>query len=351
MIATRKVKAIVGASLALLTATVAACGSSGSGKEVFINSSGGTLDEINRTVYWDPFQKSTGIKVINSAPVDLAKLKAMVETNNVQWDITELDNGDIFRAAKQGLLQKLDLSKLPTGTLVKGSYNDYGVWQSPYSTVLVWNTKKWPLSGKHPTSMMDLWNQKDFPGKRCIEKTAVDNLELGSLMAGAARDAIYPIDTAKAYGELDKLKKDVSVYWTTGAQSVQSVVDGECDMGTTWSGRPYQLAQTGGASLGVAWGDAILHVSYWVVPKGAKNVGNAMKLLAWMLKPDLEARQATKTGYPGPVKGLEKLLPQKVVDYLPTSAAHLAVSVQASDDWWVANGDKAEQQFLSWLTK
>src|SRR5438034_10250359 len=81
---------------------------------VYINSSGGVLDDINRKIHWDPFTKATGIKVVNSAPVDQAKLKAMVTSGNAEWDITEIDDGDFLRAAKDGLLEKLDLSKLPT---------------------------------------------------------------------------------------------------------------------------------------------------------------------------------------------------------------------------------------------
>src|ERR1700693_2112061 len=55
---------------------------------VYINSSGGVLDDINRKIHWDPFTQATGIKVVASAPVDNAKLKAMVTSGNVEWDIT-----------------------------------------------------------------------------------------------------------------------------------------------------------------------------------------------------------------------------------------------------------------------
>ncbi|MBV9405408.1 MAG: extracellular solute-binding protein, partial [Acidobacteriaceae bacterium] len=195
---------------------------------VYINSSGGVLDDINRKIHWDPFTQATGIKVVSSAPVDNAKLKAMVTSGNAEWDVTEIDDGDFFRAVKEGLLAKLDLTKLPMADLPKEAVTDYGVWDGPYSTVLTWNTDAFPLSGKHPTSLMDLWNVKDFPGPRCLWKDALDNLELGVMHAGVPRDKIYPIDQDKAYAELDKLKKDVGVWWTTGAQSVQAVVNKDC---------------------------------------------------------------------------------------------------------------------------
>jgi putative spermidine/putrescine transport system substrate-binding protein len=316
---------------------------------VYINSSGGVLDDINRKIHWDPFTQATGIKVVASAPVDNAKLKAMVTSGNAEWDVTEIDDGDFLRAGKEGLLAKLDLSKLPTADLPKEAVNEYGVWDGPYSTILTWNTDIFPLSGKHPTSLMDLWNQKDFPGPRCLWKDALDNLELGAMHAGVPRDKIYPIDQDAAYKELDKIKKDVGVWWTTGAQSVQAVVNKDCVMGTAWNGRPYQLIVKDKAPLGVAWDDAILRTSWWAIPKGAKHFDNAMKLIAWMQDPNRQAEQAKLSGYAGGNKGVAELLPENVQQYLATSPTHLATTLVVDDNWWEANGPAAEKRFTGWV--
>ena len=316
---------------------------------VYINSSGGVLDDINRKIHWDPFTQATGIKVVASAPVDNAKLKAMVTNSNVEWDITEIDGGDFPRAVKEGLLAKLDLSKMPVDQLPKEALTEYGVWDGPYSTILTWNTDVFPLSGKHPTSLMDLWNQKDFPGPRCLWKEALDNLELGAMKAGVPRDKIYPIDQDKAYAELDKLKKDVGVWWTTGAQSVQAVVNKDCVMGTAWNGRPYQLIVKDKAPLGVAWDGAILRTSWWVIPKGAKHYDNAMKLLAWMQDPHRQAEQAKLSGYAGGNKGVAPLLPEDVQQFLATSPDHLKTTLVTDDAWWEQNGPAAEKRFTGWV--
>jgi putative spermidine/putrescine transport system substrate-binding protein len=316
---------------------------------VYINSSGGVLDDINRKIHWDPFTQATGIKVVSSAPVDNAKLKAMVTSGNTEWDVTEIDDGDFLRAVKEGLLEKLDLSKLPVSDLPKEAVTDYGVWDGPYSAILTWNTDVFPMSGKHPTSLMDLWNQKDYPGPRCLWKGAIDNLELGVMHAGVSRDKVYPIDQDKAYQELDKIKKDVGVWWTTGAQSVQAVVNKDCVMGTTWNGRPYQLVVKDKAPLGVAWEDAILRASWWVIPKGAKHFENAMKLIAWMQDPHRQADQAKQSGYAGGNKGTAALLSEEVRNYLATSPTHLETSVVADDSWWEASGPAAEKRFTTWV--
>jgi putative spermidine/putrescine transport system substrate-binding protein len=316
---------------------------------VYINSSGGVLDDINRKIHWDPFTQATGIKVVSSAPVDDAKLKAMVMSGNVEWDVTEIDDGDFLRAIKNNLLAKLDLSKVPTSELPKDAYNDYGVWDGPYSTVLVWNTNSWPMSGKHPTTLMDLWNQSDFPGPRCLWKEAMDNLELGVMHAGVPRDKVFPIDQDAAYKELDKLKKDVAVWWTTGAQSVQAIVNRDCVMGTAWNGRPYQLVVKDKAPLGVAWQGAILRTSWWAIPKGAKHFDNAMKLIAWMQDAKRQSEQAKLSGYAGGNKGTAALLPDNVRDYLATAPQHLETTLVVDDSWWEANGPAAEKRFTGWV--
>lgn len=318
-------------------------------KVVYINSSGGTLDDVFRKFFWDPFTAATGIRVISSAPVDQAKLLAMVKSGNVIWDVAEVDDGDFLRSKQLDLLEKIDLSKLPIADMPKGTYDPYGVWENAYSTVLVWDTDKWPMSGKHPTSLMDLWNQADFPGPRCLFKDAVDNLEFGVMHAGVPRDKVYPIDQDLAYKQLDQLAKNVAVWWTTGAQSVQVIVNHDCVMGTTWNGRPYQLVVKDHAHLGVGWDDAVLHAAWWAIPKGAPHYDAAMKLLAWMEDPQRAAQQAVQTGYAGPNKLIAQHLPKDVAAFLATSPEHLATTLIADDAWWQKNGPDAEKRFLGWV--
>lgn len=339
----------LGAAVLATAALTAAGGTARAEEVVYINSSGGVLDDINRKIHWDPFTAATGIKVVATAPVDNAKLKAMVTNGNVEWDVTEIDDGDFLRASRDGLLEKLDLSQIPTKDLPKEAYTDYGVWDGPYSTVLTWNTDLWPESGKHPTSLMDLWNQKDFPGPRCLWKDALDNLELGAIHGGVTRDKVYPINQDLAYQELDKLKKDVAVWWTTGAQSVQTIVNRDCVMGTAWNGRPYQLVVKSGAHLGVAWESAILRTSWWAVPKGAKHFASAMKLIAWMQDPERQAQAATLSGYAGGNVNTAAHLPENVRAFLATSPVHIAQSVVVDDSWWEANGPAAEKRFTGWV--
>lgn len=340
----------------IVLAAASGCGGGGDtvkadSKVVYINSSGGDLDVQFRKVYWDPFTKETGIKVINSAPVDNAKLVMMVKSGNVEWDITELSGGgEMPRDSAGGYLEKIDKSQLPLADWFPAAVTDYGVWGAAYSTVLTWDLKKWPMSGKHPTGIMDLWNQKDFPGPRSIQKGALDNIEFGVLHAGVPRDKVYPVDLDLAFKELDKLKPNVSVYWTSGAQSVQAITDGEAVMGTTWNGRPYE-ANNEGANLGIAWDDANLKMSWYGIPKGAKNYDNAMKLMAYMMDATRQAQAAEGSGYAGGNLKVGDLVSEALKPYFATLPEHLKVTLVSDENWWKDNGPNAEQQFISWVTR
>src|SRR5215469_1710827 len=57
------------------------------GKEVVVCSWGGTYQKALRKAYFDPFEKETGIKVIDASAPEVAKVKAQVDSRNPEWDV------------------------------------------------------------------------------------------------------------------------------------------------------------------------------------------------------------------------------------------------------------------------
>jgi putative spermidine/putrescine transport system substrate-binding protein len=76
--------------------------------QIVINDSGGAMQDTMRKVFYSEFEKRYGIRVVNTSPVDLGKLRAMVETGNVEWTVTEIGGEDAQRAEPSGRLEKLD---------------------------------------------------------------------------------------------------------------------------------------------------------------------------------------------------------------------------------------------------
>ncbi len=50
---------------------------------------GGTIERAQRQIFFDSFEKQTGIKVIDVPDVQLPKIKAMVDAGTVQWDVVQ----------------------------------------------------------------------------------------------------------------------------------------------------------------------------------------------------------------------------------------------------------------------
>ena len=74
---------------------------------------GGANGKAQKSAYIEPFEKATGNKVVMvEYNGELAKIKAMVDTKNVSWDVVEVEAGTIGRACEEGLLEKIDLNKI-----------------------------------------------------------------------------------------------------------------------------------------------------------------------------------------------------------------------------------------------
>ncbi|MEO8654457.1 MAG: extracellular solute-binding protein, partial [Ramlibacter sp.] len=68
---------------------------------------GGANANAQKKAFYEPIEKN-GVKVV---PVEYngeqAKIKAMVETKKVTWDVVEVESPDVARGCDEGLFEKL----------------------------------------------------------------------------------------------------------------------------------------------------------------------------------------------------------------------------------------------------
>src|SRR5471032_120626 len=76
--------------------------------QIVVNHSGGSMGSAMRKAFFNGYEKKYGIKVVETSPADFGKLRAMVDSGNVEWDITEIGGQDAIRAVKLGLVEKID---------------------------------------------------------------------------------------------------------------------------------------------------------------------------------------------------------------------------------------------------
>jgi putative spermidine/putrescine transport system substrate-binding protein len=340
-------------SIVVVVALVVTVGGSGitSGQgakpaELVMVEAGGASGQSIEKGYLEPFTRDTGIKVKRLSPNDFGKLKAMIASGTVTVDLFELGGQDVETAAKTGLIEKLDLGGVPVGDLYKEAVHTHGMGYQYYSTVLAWRKGAFPTD---PASWKDFWDVKKFPGPRCVRDRAVDNLEFALLADGVPPDKIYPIDMDRAFRKLSELKPHIATYWTAGAQPPQLLISGEVVMVAAWSGRIQNVAAD--APVAYTWDQAIIHISYFTIPKGAPNRAWALKLFPYIADPKNEARAAEVIAYTGPNRKMFDHIPKDKLHLYPTAPANYAKQIVQRQDWWAEHQPEAERRWNEWKLK
>jgi putative spermidine/putrescine transport system substrate-binding protein len=358
------------AVLAIIGAvSLAACGgddsSSGGGEPsgvVFLMGPGGDVFEIYEESWWGPLEDRTDLTFRSTAPSDFTKLKGQVDSGNVSLDIANISTTDQYhQGIDEGLIERLDrrllqkyMTKYKAGDLdrdfLPGSIGTHGVWDAPYGTILVFDEREFPPSGPQPDSLDDLWNLKEFPGKRCLNNTANYNLDIALSADGVPESELYPLDVDRALEKLDEIKPEVAKFWTEGTEPIQLVANGECVMSTVWNGRPFAAEVVQGIDyLGVAWENGMLDTSWVTIPSGGPNREGAYAAIAYYLRPDVGAAIANGTGYPHGNKKISGRLTPEAREYLATEPENLEAMTNHNPEWWLENGAEAEERFAEWL--
>jgi putative spermidine/putrescine transport system substrate-binding protein len=275
-----------------------------------LNDSGGELYKGEQIAYLNNWQKITGWTIKDIAPSpDPGQVKAQVDSGHPQFDVFETgSNGDSMAEEQSGLLAPLDMTLLNPriATFPKGAgydHTDHWIQYGFFGVLLIWDTRKWPMSGVHPTTPKDLFDLAKFPGKRCLFKFPEygGTLEYPLMADGVPGDKLYPLDVERALKKLDSIKSDI-VWWSSGAESVQRIVNGDCALGVTWHGRPaLRLKDDPSAPIGVSWEGVLLTDSGWAAPKGAKHLDAVNSLLAYDYTPQNQCRFINTIGYGIPI--------------------------------------------------
>ena len=150
---------------------------------------------------------------------------------------------------------------------------------------------------------------------------------------GVPKDQIYPIDVARGLAALDKIKPEL-IWWESGGQSAQFLIDGESDVGSTWNGRVYQ-PKVDGAPVDYTFNDALFVSGAWCVVTGASNVGWSMEFIAHTLEPERQAIYSQNIPYGPVVPAALEYIPADRLPLLPSWAyrSKSTATDYASEKW------------------
>lgn len=306
-------------------------------KEIRMLESGGPSGDSIEQAYIKPFTARTGIKVVRESPSGLGKLQAMVQSKNVTATLVELGSTNVILARALGLLEPLDWAAInPAPMYAEAKWPDAFGYQY-YSTMMAWEK-----GAKKPSTWADFWNVKDFPGKRALPDYVSLALPIALLADGVKPENLYPLDVERGFASLQKIKPYVAVWWQSGAQAPQLLEDKEVKYAVAWSGRII-----GNPKLEYTYNQALLQLSYFVVPKGADP---AIKAAAAGLLQEMSQlkNQTVASGiipYTGPSPGIEATIPKEKVNDYPTSEANKKVQVLTDANWTADNAKQIEKRW------
>jgi len=300
--------------------------------------------------YAKPFQAATGIEVVpvtaQHEPTGL--IKQMVDTRTYSWDmaIVSRQAADQLAIDGKGYVEPIGLeSSAGYKALPDGFKAPYYAGNDVVATALAYRTDKVKQA---PASWADLWNVKGFPGARALRRFPFDTLEQALLADGVDPKALYPLDFDRAFRSLDRIRKDVQVWWTSGAQSSQLIKSGEVDFCPTWNGRA-QVAINDGAPARIMWNQALWQTEGWVILKGGPNVEACRRFIDFALAPERQAVFAAATGYgPTLAAAIDHIKPE-VARTLPTYPENTRDAILVDVEFWARNKDRAADLFNKWV--
>ena len=334
--------------------------------DVNLLSWGGAYGNSHLEAYVKPFEAETGIKVVMAdADNPATPIKAMVEAGNVTTDVASVEYADAVRLCDEGLLEQIDPAVLVAaedGTaaaddFIEGAVTECFVATDVYSMVLAFDASKFPDA--KPSTPADFFDVAQFPGKRTMRKGAKFNLELALMADGVPAAEVYevlgtPEGVDRAFAKLDTIKDDV-IWWEAGAQPPQLLADGEVVMAYAFNGRIFNAAQAEGKPFEIIWDGQIYEMEGWVIPKGAPNLEDALKFVAWTTSPAPQARAAEFISYGPPRRSAAALVGNiegtetPMGPNLPTTEANMTNALGSDLEFWVDRNAELNERFNSWL--
>jgi putative spermidine/putrescine transport system substrate-binding protein len=339
----------------IAASTLMLIGSATAAEQLTYVGQGGASQKADTVAILDPVAKRLGITVNqDSVPDAWPIMRSQVASGKPTWDVVMVATNYCLRGAEQGLVEKLDFSKIPNGAAMPAEYrSDHSIVYETYSSVLGYSLKKYPDAASAPKSWADFWDVKKFPGRRSLRNHPLATLEAALMADGVPADKLYPLDVDRAFKKLEEIKPNITVWWTSGAQSAQLLNDGEVDMVMAWNGRISALVSDG-AKVGYTYNQGILQHTSLCVLKGAPNLATAYKFLNEAFDPSIQANLPLQIDYgPGNPKAFDTgVIPAARVKELPSAPENAKVQALMSYAWWTSPaGEAAEKRWLSFTQK
>jgi putative spermidine/putrescine transport system substrate-binding protein len=319
------------------------------GKQIVLVNWGGDAVKYFGLAWAGPYTQDTGVKVIvDGAGPSEGKMKAMVESGAVTWDVCDSGAGTAIELAPTGVLRPIDYSVVDKSKLFPGFAYTHGFANYLYSFVLGYNTTKLP---KPPTSWVDFWNVKDFPGMRAIRKDVLGSLEIALMSTGMAASEVYPITPEKEKLAMERLRelKDKLLFWGGGAESQTLMRNNEVVMGSFWNTRLKVINEESKGKWDWTWNQGILCPGAWVVLSKNPAGDDIWPFLASTQIPERQIVLLKAFANAPANPAAAALVPPELKKINATDPDNYKLQLPSNDEWYGKNYARVNTQYLDMI--
>lgn len=281
-----------------------------------------TLYFYNWTEYVPPglleqFTKETGIRVIYSTYESNESMYAKLKTyKNGAYDLVVPSTYFIAKMRKEGMIQPIDKSQLTQfHNLDPDLLNKPFDPNNDYSIPYIWGATAIGVNSaiidpNTITRWADLWKPA-YQQSLLLTDDAREVFQVALHKLGYSGNTTDPQQINAAYEALKKLMPNVLAFNSDNPGN--PFMEGEINLGMVWNGSAW-IARQSGTPLQVIWPEdgGIFWMDSLAIPTNAKNKAGALKLIDFLLRPEIAAKVAGTIGYPTPNLAAQKLLPASI---------------------------------------
>lgn len=314
---------------------------SASAAEVVIASYGGTFQDAQTKAFFTPFSRATGTKVIGTTGTGYAKVKAMVTSGNVNWDVASAESSAYANEVKDNLLEPIDYSIVKADGIPAQFRTKYGVGYIKFGMNLSWDKSKFP-NGITPAQFFD----PKIKARRVVPLEPEYMLEFALLADGVKAADLYPLDVNRALKVIDRVKDQIVAY-KNAADTQALIQQGEVDLAFIPNGRVNNAVKAG-ANWAYSWDASVSDTEWWVVIKGARNPKEAMEFINFASQPAQQAELTRQIPYgPTNADALKDLEPAIAKD-LPSYPDNAKRGATLDSKWWNENRESVKSRWATY---
>lgn len=261
------------------------------------------------------FEKETGIKVnistFENNEVMYAKVRAI---DNAGYDIVMPSSYYVDRMSRQGMLQKIDKSKIPNWknlnpSFLNPAYDPQSDYSLPYNwgiTGIFYNQQYYPAN--NIKKWADLWDKR-FYNKLLLLDDTREIFSMALLSLGYSANDTDPEHIKAAFLKLKELMQNAKVFSSDTVVSI--IIDEDATVGMAWNGDTNKAAlENKDIHFVFPEEGYVIWVDTFAIPVKAPHKDAAYAFLDFILRPEIAKEIAIYTNFPITNLAAMKLLPE-----------------------------------------